>query len=148
MSWEEQQAAQQTARPTSRLPEPPPALSSLPVVLRVPRFVGVQKLRPVPHPRPHRGGTPGKLVACLVLSAAVLLLLRWHAWLISPEPLPPAPAAAPVEEIETLPPLCPARAPAPDPEPAYVPGKHDGRLSAGAGGAAPQVVPPGMGGLR
>src|ERR1700737_950109 len=50
MSWDEHGTAQSTAPPANRLPEPPPALPPLPVVLRVPRFAGVQKLRPVPHP--------------------------------------------------------------------------------------------------
>ncbi|HEV3261008.1 MAG TPA: hypothetical protein VG013_29425 [Gemmataceae bacterium] len=148
MSWDEHGPAQRTARPANRLPEPPPALPPLPVVLRVPRFAGLQKLRSVPHPGSRGGGATGKLLAFVVLCAAVLLLLRWHAWLVSPDPQH-SPAAAAAEEVQTLPPLGPVPgAPVPGPARTPTPRNNPARPSAGPARLAPLIVPLETGGAR
>jgi len=142
-----------TARPVNRLPEPPAVLASLPVVLRVPELAQVHKLRPVAYPRSSRGaGAPGKLAAVVLLAAAVFLLLRWHAWLVSADPRP-QPAALPAGEVQTLPPLQPAAgAASPGRRPAPTrtrPARNSpAESSAGTARLAPLVVPLETGGPR
>jgi len=142
MPWDEPGRAPGTARPASRLPGPPPALAQLPVVLRVPRYAGGGTLRSVPDPRNRAGRAAGKVLAVVVLAASVVFLLRWHAWLVSPEPLP-RPAAA-SEEVQTLPPLRPASGRI---VPAQVPGNEPAAAAAGTARLAPQIVPLETGGV-